>query len=191
MNMDGEKKPGLPMRLHLPARSAGRAWTSGAAPDPLEDPALYDGVVLRRALAWMLDIMILFFLGVAIWLVAGLLTVASLFTLGPLTIPAAILAAAFLPLCYSGYFIGKHGGTPGMALFDLEVRSWTGDPPDLWQGFLHAALFIVTVAPSTWIILLAAFMNQRRRCLHDFLAGTVVVRAGRLAERGLGQAVSG
>jgi uncharacterized RDD family membrane protein YckC len=34
--------------------------------------------------------------------------------------------------------------------------------------------------PSTWLILLVAFFNARRRCLHDFLAGTVVVRASRL-----------
>ena len=49
--MDKNEKGGLPMRLHLPARAAGRAWDGAAAPDPLEDPLLYDGVTSRRVFA--------------------------------------------------------------------------------------------------------------------------------------------
>ena len=169
------------MRLHLPARQNGRAW-EGAAPDPLEDAALYEGVPLRRVMAWIIDVMILFFLAVGLWTLAGFVTVASLFTLAA-ALPLVIVAAAFLPLAYHSYFIGKHGASPGMAILDLEVRSWTGEQPDLMQGFLHSALFLVTVAPSTWLVLIVALMNERRRCLHDYLAGTVVVRASRLQER--------
>jgi uncharacterized RDD family membrane protein YckC len=180
--MTEKNQGGLPMALHLPARAAGRAW-DGAAPDPLDDRALYEGVTSRRVFAWFVDVTILVFLGFALWVVTMLVTAASLFTLSPVTIPLALLIAAFLPLLYNGYFIGKHGGTPGMALMDLEVRSWTGEQPDLAQGFLHSALFLVTVAPSTWLILVVAFMNERRRCAHDYLAGTVVIRASRLRER--------
>ncbi|MEJ1994228.1 MAG: RDD family protein [Limibacillus sp.] len=181
--MTKNEKGGLPMRLRLPERASGRAWEGGAAPDPLEDPQLYDGVPSRRVFAWLIDAMIMFFLIVAVWAVAGLVSVASFFTLGPLSILLAILTVAFLPVLYHGYFIGAHGASPGMALLDLEVRSWTGDRPEMLQGYLHAALFVVTVAPSTWIVLVVALMNERRRCLHDYLAGTVVVRASRLAER--------
>lgn len=185
--MSEKNQGGLPIPLHLPARAAGRAW-EGAAPDPLEDRALYEGLVSRRVFAWFIDLTILFFLGIALWTVAGLVTVASLFTLGPLAIPLALVLATLLPLLYNGYFVGRHGATPGMALLDLEVRAWDGTRPELAQGFLFAALYLVTVAPSTWLILLVAFMNERRRCAHDYLAGTVVVRASRLRERG-GQAL--
>ena len=186
MSMGKNEKGGLPKRLYLPERATGRAWEGGGAPDPLEDPQLYEGVPSRRVFAWLIDAMIMLFLIVAIWALAGLVSVASLFTLGPLSIILAIFTVAFLPVLYHGYFIGAHGASPGMSLLDLEVRSWTGDPPELLQGYLHATLFVVTVAPSTWIVLLVAFMNERRRCLHDYLAGTVVVRASRLAERAAG-----
>lgn len=169
----------LPMKLHFPARSGDAAW-EGEAPDPLRFPELYEGLALRRSLAWLLDMVILFFLAVTLWGLVGLVTVASFFALTPLTVPLGILMAAFLPLLYHSYFIGKTGASPAMALFDLEVRAWDGARASMAQGFLHSAIFFATVMPSTWLILLVAFLNPRRRCLHDFLAGTVVVRASRL-----------
>lgn len=177
--MRGMRDGHLPMKLHFPARTGDAAW-EGEAPDALEHPELYDGLALRRSLAWFLDMIVLFFLGVTLWGVVGLLTVASFFALTPLTVPLGILMAAFLPLLYHSYFIGKTGASPAMALFDLEVRSWNGSPASMAQGFLHSAIFFATVMPSTWLILVVAFLNTRRRCLHDFLAGTVVVRASRL-----------
>ncbi|MEJ2026655.1 MAG: hypothetical protein P8X52_04105, partial [Limibacillus sp.] len=68
-----------------------------------------------------------------------------------------------------------------LELLPLEVRPWIDRVFYVWASVF--ALFVVTVAPSTWIVLVVALMNERRRCLHDYLAGTVVVRASRLAER--------
>jgi uncharacterized RDD family membrane protein YckC len=63
-----------------------------------------------------------------------------------------------------------------MRLFDLEVRTWTGDVPDAWQGFLMAALFYATLAITCSLILLVVLFNDRRRTIHDYLSGVVVVR---------------
>jgi uncharacterized RDD family membrane protein YckC len=63
-----------------------------------------------------------------------------------------------------------------MSLFGLEVRSWTGQRPTVWQAVLMAVLFYATIGPTGGLVLLVALFNGRRRTLHDLLSGTVVVR---------------
>lgn len=65
---------------------------------------------------------------------------------------------------------------PSACGFDLEVRTWTGDVPDIAQGFLMAALFYATLAFTCLLILLVVLFNDRRRTVHDYLSGVVVVR---------------
>jgi uncharacterized RDD family membrane protein YckC len=67
-----------------------------------------------------------------------------------------------------------------MMLLDLEVRAWDGRTPGYAQGLLMSAFFYLSIMTTTWLILVVALFNERRRCLHDFMAGTVVVRRERL-----------
>ena len=73
--------------------------------------------------------------------------------------------------------------TPGQRLFDLEVRSWTGGRLEYSQAFLNTVLFYTSVLLTAWLILAVTLFNDRRRALHDFLAGTLVVRRARLARQ--------
>ena len=168
-------------RTTLPTlRTKPAAWEH-QPPDPLDDPDLYDGITLRRVVAYLLDLIAI---GV-LWLVAwfGLSALAAL-SLG-LLLPFKILALALLPLAYHSFFIGRNGATPGMRLLDVEVRAWTGYPPGYVQALLHTVMFYASISLTVWIVLVIVFFDDRRRTLHDMLAGIVCLRHSRLASPGL------
>ncbi len=156
---------------HLPHPSEDAPW-EGFPPDPLDDPELYDGVLWRRPAAYLLDVVLIALAGFAVWTLLGLLTVLSFGLLLPLQVVVLIL----LPLAYHTWFIGSRGATPGMRAFDVELRCWTGERPDFARAALQTALFYVTVTLTTWLILIVALFNDRRRTLHDYLAATVGIR---------------
>lgn len=147
-------------------------WT-GTPPDPLSHPDLYDGLLWRRVAAYLFDccvIGLLLFAGWSSLVVVGLLSFGLLLPLVPLLV-------ALIPIAYHALQVGsRHHATFGMRLFDLEVRTWTGGQPDVWQGLLMAAMFYATLAVTCLLILVVALFNDRRRTVHDYLAGVVVVR---------------
>jgi uncharacterized RDD family membrane protein YckC len=152
------------------------AW-SRLPPEPLDAPGLYEGVALRRILAYGIDVCCLGLIALVAWVVFWLLNIISF----GLLIPITLLAAMLLPIAYHTYFLGARRATPGMALLDLELRRWDGGPADYFQAFVQTALFFFTVYPTFWLVLLVALFNERRRTLHDLIAGTVIIRAGALA----------
>lgn len=159
--------------LHL----TGTAWND-APPNPLEEPDLYDSVIGRRSAAYLLDVLI-----IAVLAACGtfVISLAGILSAGLLT-PLGIVALILLPIAYHTFFIGQQGATPGMLWLDLEVRSWTGAPPDFSRAFLMTALFYITVTITSWLVLIVALFNDHQRTVHDYLAGTVVVRRSRLAK---------
>lgn len=162
-------------RSHLPTLNLGDAAWEDTPPDPLAAPDLYDGVIWRRVLGYTVDLILIGIASIAVWIVFGLL---GLITLGVLS-PLGAIALAVLPIAYHTYFIGVQAATPGMALFDVEVRGWAGQRPDYVQALLMTVLFYATIAVTAWIILAVALFNARKRTVHDFLAGTIVVRRSR------------
>jgi uncharacterized RDD family membrane protein YckC len=138
---------------------------------PANDPDRTDGVLLRRAVAYFLD---LAFIG-CLWFVAVVaLSGASLVTFGLLSGGFALLVA--LPVAYHVLTIGLQGATWGQHLLGLVVCDRTLSPPSLLQALVSTVLFYLTVPPTGGLILLAALFLPGRRTLHDVLAGTVVLR---------------
>jgi uncharacterized RDD family membrane protein YckC len=88
-----------------------------------------------------------------------------------------ILAGAGWALVQAVYFIGfwaTAGRTPGMALMGLRVRDARDRPP----GVLRSAVRLVGLWIAIAIVLLGflpVLVDDRRRALQDFLAGTEVV----------------
>jgi len=160
-----------------PSEPAAFAWRD-AAPDPLDQPEYYEGVMLRRVLAHLFDLFLISLLVVAL----GTLCLAlGLLSLGFLWIPLLVVAPT-VTLAYDALQTGgPHSATFGMRLFALEVRSWTGARPELAQALIRAALFwgmsYMTATLLMWLVLGVALLNPRRRCLHDYLSGTVVIRS--------------
>ena len=166
---------GLPGLRLGPGGRNHAAWDQ-VPPDPLADPDLYHGVLPRRAMAYLLDLVLICGLWLALSMAFG---IAGILTFGALT-PIGLIVLAVLPVGYHSFFIGSNGATPGMRVFDLEVRSWTGRPPDTSQAFLTTVLFYASISLTLWLVLLVPLFTDRNRTLHDILAGTIVLRRARL-----------
>ncbi len=169
---DNSRMPGL----GLGHRTGDHAAWDRTPPDRGAEPDLYDGVLSRRVTAYVLDLVLIFGLWLALSLIFG---VVGILTFGALT-PLGLVVLAILPVGYHTFFIGRGGATPGMRVFDLEVRSWTGRPPDYSQAFLTTVLFYASVSVTIWLVLLVPLFTDRNRTLHDILAGTIVLRRARL-----------
>jgi len=161
--------------LGLGHRTRDHAAWDQAPPDRVAEPDLYDGVLSRRVTAYVLDLVLIFGLWLALSLVFG---VVGILTFGALT-PLGLVVLALLPVAYHTVFIGRGGATPVMRVFNLEVRSWTGTPPDYSQAFLTTVLFYASISVTIWLVLLVPLFTDRNRTLHDILAGTIVVRRTR------------
>ncbi len=147
--------------------------------DPAAQPEYFDGVLGRRVIAFLIDVMIIF----ALWIAAAvILLFAGIFTLGL----AWLLFGAVFPVVALGYnawtLSRPVSATVGMRLMDLEMRTWYGDRMYALLAAFHALLYYFTVTMLTPFVLLIAPFNNRKRCLHDFLAGTVVINAGARAD---------
>lgn len=141
--------------------------------DPFTDPARFQGLLWRRLFGYLIDAGIVIILQVIYWLAAGVLTV---LTLG-LLFSILVVISAVIWLAYHTLTIGgPSAGTLGMRAMGLEVRTWNGGKPSYLQAFLHTVVFYVTVAFTSGLILLWPLFSNRRRCLHDLLCGTLVIR---------------
>ena len=143
--------------------------------DPAADPELFEGVLARRLVAFVIDVVIItvpvIFVALFIF-VFGLVTLGLGWALFWLLSPAAVLWALF----YYGLTLGApESATIGMRLMDIEMRLWYGAPMYSLLGAVHAVVYWITVSVLTPFILLVGLFNQRRRLLHDMLVGTVVI----------------
>lgn len=148
--------------------------------DPFAHPEYYDGVLLRRILAYAIDVVVLAVLGMAVWFGMGLLGLLTLGLAMPLVIPVIVL----LPLFYSATsLVGRHAATPGMRTAGLRVMSLAPGAHDgriiLAQALIHTIVFYGSAGITFCLILLMSLFNARRRGLHDWLAGVVVVKMTR------------
>lgn len=143
--------------------------------DPVTQPELFDGVLSRRIVAFLIDacIVLLPMLVVALFmLVFTVLTLGFggfIFALlGPITAIWAIL--------YVGITLGSpHSATYGMRAMGVEMRTWYGAPMYFLLGAVHALFFWVLSTALTPLVLLVPLFNTRRRTIHDYLTGSVMI----------------
>jgi len=102
----------------------------------------------------------------------------SLFTSVEVSSPAAVLSvAAMWSIVVAGYFTLSWtvtGETPGMRLMRLRVLDAQGRPPRFGRSLLRLVGAILAAIPFFAGYLLV-LVDDRRRGLHDMIAGTVVV----------------
>src|SRR5215475_8767371 len=159
----------------------GSGWNSSGAPnyehafDPYLEPELFRGVLTRRIIAFIIDVIVLtipIVLAILFIAVFGLVTLGLGWALFWLVSPASIIWA----LVYFGACIGSpHSATIGMRIMDLELRTWYGAPGYFLLGAIHVVLFWVSISVLSPLVLLIGLFNARRRLLHDFALGTVVI----------------
>lgn len=139
-------------------------------PDPDRDPQFYQGVPLRRFVAFVIDTVIILLL-CAIGLV--LLTVLTFGLALPL-MPLLFLGTAF---AYRWLLVTHSSATLGMRITGVEVRDQNGNLLTRELAAMHTAGFMVTVtflplAIIGWILMASA---PTRQALHDMVLGTVVI----------------
>jgi uncharacterized RDD family membrane protein YckC len=127
------------------------------------------GVRTRRVLAVCADFVLVSLLVAALWIVSIVLTFGlALFFLPPLF--------PFVAFFYNGLTVsGRNMATPGMRALDLEMRmSASGARVPFINAAVQAVLFYVS-----WCfppVFLVSLVDAEKRCLHDIIAGVVIVR---------------
>ena len=149
--------------------------------DPYVSPELFEGVLARRVVAFVIDFVLIalpVLLAAMFIFASGIVTLGLGFALYWLLPPATLLWA----IVYFGITLGAPASaTIGMRIMDLEMRTWYGAPAYFVLGAVHAIVFWISISALSPLILLVCFFNERRRLLHDILLGTVVINNARRA----------
>lgn len=162
---------------------SGTTWRSGGgfdaqphAYDPDIQPELFRGVLIRRVVAFIIDMIVLSIpvvLAVIFIAVFGVVTLGLGWMLFWLVSPFSVIWA----LIYYGMTLGgPHSATVGMRVMDLQLRTWYGAPGYFVLGAVHAVLFWVSISVFAPVLLVGLF-NSRKRLLHDIVLGTVVINS--------------
>ena len=158
-----------------PGRIGGTFEVKPHAYDPAVNPELFAGVLARRVVAFLIDLVIIAIplLAACIFIfVLGLVTFGLGWALYWFLSPAAVIWG----LAYYGYTLGgPASATMGMRSMDIEMRTWYGAPAYFVLGAVHAIVFWVSISVLSPLILVVGFFNARGRLLHDLLVGTVIV----------------
>jgi uncharacterized RDD family membrane protein YckC len=162
--------------------NTGGAWRNdgGVQPhafDPALQPELFSGVLFKRSVAFLIDLVVLavpVVLGYIFIGVFGLLTLGIGWALFWLAWPATVV---WVVVYYGATLGGPHSATLGMRVMDIELRTWYGSPGYFVLGAMHAVLFWVSISFLSPLVLLVGLFNGRRRLLHDVILGTVVINS--------------
>ena len=103
-------------------------------PDPAIEPAFYDGVLVKRGIAWIVDIVVI----TALAVVAGVLTLGVGFFLWPVV----FLGIGAL---YRLATVAAGSATWGMRLMGIELRGHDGARLDPLQALLHVSGYYVSM----------------------------------------------
>jgi len=143
--------------------------------DPVTSPELFEGVLARRVIAFIIDIIVIVIPLIVGWMfifVFGLVTFGLGWALFWLMSPGSVLWA----LVYYGITLGgPASATLGMRAMDIEMRTWYGARAYFVLGAVHAIVFWISISVLTPFILVIGLLNARHRLLHDVLVGTVLI----------------
>ena len=170
------------MMSHTGSTSTSNRWRNDGPPelqpyafDPYLQPELFRGVMARRVVAFIIDLIVLsipVILAMLFIAIFGLLTLGLGWHLFWLVSPASVIWA----LGYYGATLGgPHSATIGMGIMGLELRTWYGAPGYFLLGAMHPVLFWISISVLSPFVLLVGLFNARRRLLHDFVLGTVII----------------
>lgn len=147
-------------------------------PDPSTAPQLFEGVLLRRSFAFVIDIVILGFIAGMLLLVGAIL---GFFTFGL----AWVALPVVVPLAILGYYAATLGSpmraTVGMSLMDIVLVPTRGYPLDGWKILIHPIVFWITVWIAWPISLFVALITPRQQMVQDLVTGTLMLRRSPMA----------
>jgi uncharacterized RDD family membrane protein YckC len=148
--------------------------------DPQTDPALFEGILSKRIVAFCVDAVLVVCLLIPAAIIVFVLGFVTL-GLGWLLFPPlfAIVALVYIVLTLGG----PASATPGMRITGVEMRTWSGARMFPVLAVMHALVFWVSITVFTPLILLVALFTRRKQLLHDLLLGVVAVNSAALRQR--------
>jgi uncharacterized RDD family membrane protein YckC len=134
--------------------------------DPDISPQLFEGVALKRLLAWVIDVIIAF-------IIAAVLV--------PFTAFVAVfiwpLFFSVISFLYRALTLGFGGATWGMRIMSIELRRDTGEQIDGITAILHTLglifSFMIPIIQLISIVLMAT--GTKGKSLTDMALGTVMI----------------
>lgn len=145
-------------------------------PARLDDLRVYEGVLSRRIMAFVIDYMLVALMAIPLAIlvfVLGIVTLGLAWALFSILFPAVALIYVWNTLGGAGQ------ATVGMRVMDIRLERLDGQPVDGLVAVVHTVLFWAGNVFLTPLILLATLFLERKRTVHDLLLGTVVTRASR------------
>jgi len=160
---------------NLPDRIDASFGWSQEPPNPLDRPELYDGLLWRRSVAFLVDVCLLTAVMMVLWLF-------NILTFLIFTALLFMLWAAPIFIIYDTATIGgAASATLGMRLLGVQVVTWDGRKPGYLHALISSCLFWFLVPLTGGLILLVAAFSNRRRHVHDMLSGTIIIRVPQAA----------
>ena len=138
---------------------------------------------IRRFFASSIDAIIQLFLAIPFFIYSGQLEAISK-GFKP-DFDTAIVNGLFgfvVYLLLNGYFLKTYGQTVGKKLLSIRIASKEGSVPHVKQsiGLRFVPLYVCTLIPILNVLLVIDplfIFRKDRKCLHDLVAGTQVVKA--------------
>ncbi len=158
----------------IPPRSGADFASPSPSYNPVTQPQLFDGIIGKRFVAFLIDatiITLLTVLGFVAVLILGIVTLGLGWLLFALVFPVVGLG-------YNALTIGgPNSATIGQRLMGLEWRTWFGGKVSPLIAAFHALLFWVSLGSAVlWLPnVLWALFDPQKRCLHDIFAGIVAI----------------
>tara|TARA_R110002051_G_scaffold40694_1_gene84592 strand:- start:8295 stop:8747 length:453 start_codon:yes stop_codon:yes gene_type:complete len=139
-------------------------------PDPMTKPAFYDGLLIKRAVAWIFDVVLI---GVLCLFVLPFTAFTAVFFF-----PAFMLFVGFI---YRWFTLSGKSATWGMRLMGIELRDHDGLQLQSGTALAHTAGYTISVvvAPLQFISILMMIFSARKQGLTDHLLGTAALNRAR------------
>mgnify|MGYP000982976608 CR=1 len=135
-------------------------------PHPHDDPGFYDHLIVKRFLAWAIDLMVTL---VLVMLVLGLTAFLTV-----LILPVIWVAVA---VAYRTVMLTRYGATLGMMVAAIKLRrldgTWADATMCLWHSVIYAMsmVFVFPQVASVALMLITPY----KQGLNDWLLGTTLV----------------
>ena len=139
-------------------------------PDPYTQPQFYDGIPLKRLLAWVVDMILTTLLCV-------LIVPFTAFT-GLFFFPFLLLIVGFV---YRWATLASGSATWGMRLMAMELRQADDRPLNSATAFVHTLGYSMSMAIPVFQLISIILMvtSERRQGLTDMVIGTVALNRRR------------
>ncbi len=135
-------------------------------PDPITKPEFYEGVQIKRAIAWIIDVILV---GVICVLIVPFTAFTALFFF-----PFLMLVVGFI---YRWFTIAGKSSTWGMRMMGIELRDHDGLRLQSGTALAHTFGYSVSIAmaPLQLISILMMIVTERKQGLTDHLLGTTAL----------------